>query len=64
VLLFTLRSRGRAEVSPALHRIGWIEAGREVVLTGDDGERRPLPDLGWDHLAATDPAQPDRNRPE
>jgi thiamine-monophosphate kinase len=53
VLLFTLPSRGvGADLSPAFHRIGWIEARREVVLSGDDGRRRPLPDLGWDHLAA------------
>jgi thiamine-monophosphate kinase len=63
VLLFTLPARGRADVSPAGHRIGQIEARHEVVLIGDDGARRPLPDLGWDHLAATDPAQPERNRP-
>jgi thiamine-monophosphate kinase len=48
VLLFTLPPRARADVSPACQRIGRIEAGREVVL-GDD-VRRPLPDLGWDHL--------------
>jgi thiamine-monophosphate kinase len=62
VLLFTLPFTGRADRSPAVHRIGRIEAGHEVVLTADDGVRRPLPDLGWDHLAATAPVQPDRNR--
>jgi thiamine-monophosphate kinase len=50
VLLFTMPARGRAGVPPAAHRVGRIEARREVVLTGEDGVRRPLPDLGWDHL--------------
>ena len=50
-LLFTLPASGRADVPRTVHPIGRIEARREVVLTGDDGVRRPLPDLGWDHLA-------------
>jgi thiamine-monophosphate kinase len=50
VLLFTLDPRIVLPRSHRARRIGSIETGDGVVLAGD-GERRPLPDLGWDHLA-------------
>lgn len=54
VLLFTLP----ADLSPpdefACRRIGTITERPGVVLV-QDGRRRELPDLGWDHLAMTSP---------
>ena len=51
VLLFTLDPRIEIPRSLGTRRVGEVTAGDEVVL--DDGKtRRPLPDLGWDHLSA------------
>jgi thiamine-monophosphate kinase len=56
VLLFTLDPRVVVPRSFAARRIGSITSGDEVVLEGafeaGGGPRRPLPDLGWDHLSA------------
>lgn len=51
VLLFTLPPGVDVGRLPGTRRIGRIEAGTEILLTGDDGERRDLPDLGWDHVS-------------
>jgi thiamine-monophosphate kinase len=51
VLLFTLPARVDVSALRGCRRVGRIEAGTEILLTGDDGERRDLPDLGWDHLS-------------
>jgi thiamine-monophosphate kinase len=51
VLLFAVPASTRVEASLGCRRIGRIEAGSAVVLADDRGGRRPLPDLGWDHLS-------------
>ncbi len=51
VLLFTLPASIDVSALRGCRRIGRIEAGTEILLTGDDGERRDLPDLGWDHVS-------------
>jgi thiamine-monophosphate kinase len=51
VLLFTLPARADV-ASRGCRRIGTITKRREVVLIDPRGRRRPLPDLGWDHLTA------------
>jgi thiamine-monophosphate kinase len=51
VLLFTLPAGVDVDASFGCHRVGRIEAGSELFLAGDGGERRALPDLGWDHLS-------------
>ena len=51
VLLFALPSGANPPERLGCRRIGEITAGRRLVLLGEDGRRRPLPALGWDHLA-------------
>jgi thiamine-monophosphate kinase len=51
VLLFTL-PEGIEPPEKGARRIGKIIKGNKVVLLRE-GSRSPLPDLGWDHLAAS-----------
>lgn len=51
VLLFTL-PEGIAPPEKGARRIGKIVRGKGVTLLRE-GNRSPLPDLGWDHLAAS-----------
>lgn len=50
VLLFALPPGARPPGRLGCRRIGEITASRRLVLLGEDGRRRPLPALGWDHL--------------
>ena len=50
VLLFTLPRDSEPPAEFACHRIGTITERPGVFLL-QDGKRRKLPDLGWDHLA-------------
>lgn len=49
VLLFTLPAREAAP--PGCHQIGTIESRPGLQIRAAHGALRPLPDLGWDHLA-------------
>jgi len=51
VLLFTLPER-IVPAEPGARKIGRITRSKRIVLR-QDGERRDLPDLGWDHLRSS-----------
>lgn len=50
VLLFTLPAGLKPPREFTCRRIGTIKERRGITLLLSDGERRDLPDLGWDHL--------------
>jgi thiamine-monophosphate kinase len=54
VLLFALPSRREPPTRFGCRRIGEIVRGRRLVLRSEDGRKRPLPALGWDHLRHRD----------
>jgi len=51
VLLFTLPEEIAPPRAFRAHAVGRITRTPEVLFLDADGERHPLPNLGWDHLA-------------
>ncbi len=50
VLLFTAPEATGARLGASVHRIGTIEARRELRMRDAAGARSKLPELGWDHI--------------